>query len=46
MYTITEKPVYRFYKRFAILKNWKKNSYNLIFVIVNNLTKLIYYKLV
>lgn len=29
-----------------ILKNWKKDDYNLILVIVDKLTKIIYYKLV
>lgn len=29
-----------------ILKNWKKDDYNLIQVMVDNLTKIIYYKLI
>ena len=30
----------------SILMNWKKDSYDSILVIVNGLTKIVYYKLV
>ena len=35
-----------FITNLLILTDWKGNSYDLIFVIINKLTKMIYYKLV
>ena len=45
-YSLVEKFSDRFYSQLPILMDWKRDSYDSIFVIVNSLIKMVYYKLI